>query len=133
MKEWREVLFSVAVLLASSVGAWFVPDRLNAMVMWILGVGVFFDLVSLFCYFMTFLTGKYHSGLPLLGLVCYAWFLLAYRKSLFVPEESALSAILFYKLFEGLLLAGFHVLCHLPGFFQRRTGKHEDTNPPRGG
>jgi hypothetical protein len=133
MKEWREVLFAVAAVLAFSVAAWFLPDRLIWMLTWILGVGVCFDLFSVFCYLMTFLTGKYHSGLPIVGLVCYASFLLAYRKSLLAPEESALSVILLNKVLEGLLLTGFHVLCQLPGFFQRRTGNHEDTNPPLGG
>jgi hypothetical protein len=105
---------------ASSVAAWFLPSQYHRYLFAPLILGLLFDLLSLACHVATLATGKFHSGLPLVGLFLYAWFVLAYPGSLVAPQETAFLRILLYKPLDLLLLAGLHLLCQLPMFFQER-------------
>ena len=109
---------------ASSVAAWFLPGQYQRYVFAFLILGLLFDLLSLACHVATLATGKFSSGLPLVGLFLYAWFVLAYPGSLVAPQETAFLRILLYKPLDLLLLAGLHLLCQLPMFFQGPREKY---------
>jgi hypothetical protein len=113
------------VMLTACVGAWFLPDQYLGTLFGILAIGVMFDLISLVAHTLTLITGHYSSGFPLVGLLVYGWFILAYRKSLVAPQESSLSSILLYKVLDVLVLCGFHLLCQLPMFFQGPRDKYK--------
>jgi hypothetical protein len=110
------ILFLVVV--SSSLGAWFLPDQYLWVVFGLLALGMCLDLLPLFYRIMMLVTGMFQSGFPLVGLVCYGWFLLAYRKSLVAPQAVSLSHILLGKFLDGLVLVGAHLFCQLPMFFK---------------
>jgi len=113
-EDWLLLL----VVPAGGVAAWFLPDEYLYLVFAALLLGVLFDLVSLAAHVQTLLTGKFASGLPLVGLFFYGWFVLAYRRPLLAPHETALPFLVLYKVLDLLLLAGLHLLCQLPMLFQ---------------
>jgi hypothetical protein len=126
-KKWSlsaEDLLPVLLIPATSVGAWFLPDQYLGFVFAILALGLLFDLLSLFSHLMTLATGKYKSGFPLVGLLFYVWFVLAYRRSLIAPHEEGLGYIALFKLLDLLLLAGVHLLFQAPMLFQRPRDKY---------
>ena len=112
------------VVPASGVAAWFLPDEYLYLVFGALMLGVLFDLVSLAAHVQTLITGRFASGFPLAGLFFYGWFVLAYRKSLVAPHETAVPQLVLYKLLDLLSLAGLHVLCQLPMLFQGPREKY---------
>ena len=119
-KKWSaEDWLPLLIVPLTSVAAWFLPDEYLYVVFGALSLGVLFDLISLVAHVLTLITGRFSSGFPLLGLFMYGWFILAYRKSLLVPDETSLPWLVLYKLLDLLLLAGLHLLCHLPMFLQK--------------
>jgi len=119
-----EVASYIAIILLSSVGAWFIPGKYHyQLVIGFLVIGVVFDLLSLFFHTMTLITRKFMSGFPFVGLFFYVWFLLASRFSLVAREETSMPRILMFKLADAALLIAFHGLCHFPMFFK---GPHEN-------
>jgi hypothetical protein len=113
-EDWLLLL----VVPASSVAAWFLPEEYRYGVFAALVIGVLFDLISLVAHVHTLIPGRFASGLPLVGLFFYGWFVLAYRRSLLAPHETAVPSVVLYKVLDLLFLAGVHLLCQLPMFFQ---------------
>jgi hypothetical protein len=114
LEDWLPLL----IIPISSVGAWFLPDEYLRYVFAFLILGVLFDLLSLVAHVATLVTKRFSSGFPLVGLFFYAWFVLAYRKSLVAPHETTLPLLLLYKLLDLVLLVCLHGLCQLPMAFQ---------------
>jgi len=111
--------FAIAAVLI--LIARLLPDQDNRKVTaWALGIGVVFDLLSLFYHIMTMVTGKYMSGWPGLGLIFYAYFLVASRFSLVGPSETELGRVLLFKLADLVLLVAFHALCQLLAAMSRQ-------------
>jgi hypothetical protein len=126
LRQYKEPLGFLALIAATCVIAWFLPDQYNRnMAVGILAMGTLFDLLSLFYHVMTLLTGKYMSGFPLVGLVFYIWFLLASRFPLMSWEETELGSLWLFKLVDGALLFGFHALCQLPMFLQKPRSEYK--------
>jgi hypothetical protein len=119
-----EVVLFALLVLGSSIGAWFLPDEYLPFVFAILILGLLFDLMSLLYHVLTLVTGRFMSGFPLVGLLFYGWFVLAYRRSLLAPHEEAVGQVVLYKLLDLLLLAGLHLLFQLPMCFQGPRGKY---------
>jgi hypothetical protein len=120
-KGWTWTAEDVLLLVlvpASSVGAWFLPEPYLRYLFAILILGLLFDVLSLTCHLATLATGRFSSGLPLVGLFLYGWFVLAYRRSLVAPQENELTSLMLYKLVDLLLLGGLHLFFQLPMFFQ---------------
>jgi hypothetical protein len=122
----REVVIYVVVALLAVVVMWLLPSNANIkIVVVILGIGIFFDLVSLFFHVMTIVTGKYMSGFPIVGLLFYVLFLLTSRFSLAGWNEISLGGIMLYKIVDALILLAFHMGCQLPMRFQKPREHYE--------
>lgn len=121
-----ETAIYIAVVLASSIGAWFIPGKYHfQFVFGILILGIIFDLLSLFFHSITLITRKFMSGFPYVGLFFYAWFLFASNFSLVAQQETSILRILMFKLVDATLLVAIHGLCQLPMFFK---GPRESTS-----
>jgi hypothetical protein len=109
----------VALIAIGITVAWLAPGKYHRQfVLGFLGLGVMFDLLSLFYHTMTLLTRKYMSGFPYVGLLFYGWFLLASRFALTAPHETTFGRIVAFKCLDALLLIAFHGLCQSPAFLQ---------------
>jgi hypothetical protein len=130
--RWHEddrILFALAV---AAIGSWFLPEQdVFRCLVWVLALGLFFDVFSLACHLSKLIIGRYSSGLPGLGLVCYSFFLLSYRKALVAPHEMRLPLILLYQPLDALLFVADHVLFQLPMFFQGPRRQYYRVAPPR--
>jgi hypothetical protein len=113
---WEDIL-PLLLVPASSVAAWFLPAPYIHYLFSLLAVGLLFDLLSFACHVSTLVTGKFRSGLPLVGLFLYVWFVLAYPRSLVAPQQAEVLRVLLYKPLDLLVLAGVHLLFQLPMFF----------------
>src|SRR5690349_755680 len=90
----------LTIVVGTCVAGWLVPDRCVVSFLSLLALGLFLDFMSLSCHLYTLVPGRYESGFPLLGLLFYVWFVLAYRKSLVAPEETDLRYLFLYKLLD---------------------------------
>jgi ABC-type tungstate transport system substrate-binding protein len=81
--------------------------RLESIPIFLLGFGLVADLVSLFMLISTIVSRKYSSGLPGVGLICYALFML----SALVPSLRGRFTLI-NALLLGVVLICFHVVMH---------------------
>lgn len=115
----EDVIILVGVL-AGVIVMWFIPSTVNVKFAFvILGIGLLFDLLSLFYNLMTILTGKYMSGFPVIGFLCYLLFLLTSKFSLVGWNETSLAHIMLYKVADALILLAFYIGCQIPMRFQK--------------
>lgn len=121
----KEVVIYIVALLAVAA-MWLLPTTTNIKIAFaILGIGIFFDLISLFYHVMTIVTGKYMSGFPVVGLFFYGLFLLTSQFSLAGWNEMSLAHALIYKVVDALILLAFHIGCQIPMRFQKSREHYE--------
>ena len=126
-KRMWEISSWITCFVGSAIGAWFVPKKYYFQIIsGTLGLGIFFDLVSLFYHVMTLITGRYMSGFPGLSLICYAWFLVAWKFPIVARHETQIDRIILFKLVDAGILYGFSFLCHLPARFQPLRERSDD-------
>jgi hypothetical protein len=116
--SWEDA-FPLLLAPVSAPGGWFLPEPYVRFLFAILVLGLLFDLLSLFYHVLTLATGKFRSGFPLVGLLLYVWFVLAYPKSLLAPNETEPIRVLLFKPLDLVLLVSLHLLFQLPLFFKR--------------
>ncbi|MEG3975794.1 hypothetical protein QT970_14405 [Microcoleus sp. herbarium8] len=127
MKASVEIACWISCLVGSAIATWFVPQKYSFPVIFgALGVGLFFDVVSLFYAVMTLRTGRYMSGFPGVSLLCYAWLLVALKFPLVARHETRIDRIILFKLVDAGILYGFSFLCHLPASFQPRERSDDE-------
>ena len=103
------------IILLTTIGAWLAPDDWHySITLPILGLGVFFDLISLAAHVSTLISNKYYSGFPGVGGFFYCWFIISSRFSLVGSGGAALPRVLLFKVADAVLLLGLHVLCQSP-------------------
>ena len=71
LRHYKELGGYLVLVMVSSVGAWFLPDKHRTVVFGLLVIGIIFDMLSLFFHVKTMVTGKFMSGFPLVGLFFY--------------------------------------------------------------
>ncbi len=126
VRPYVELGGCLAIVVASSMGAWFLPDEYHRKVtIGLLAIGVFFDLLSLFYHLMTMAIGKFLSGFPMVGLFFYAWFILSSRYSLVAWGETDLDRVLLFKLADLAMLLALHALCQLPTLRQKPRSEYK--------
>jgi len=81
--------------------------RLESIPIFLLGFGLVADLLSLFMLISTIASRKFSSGLPGVGLICYALFML----SVLVPSLQGRFTLI-NALLLGMGLICFHVVMH---------------------
>jgi len=81
--------------------------RLESIPIFLLGFGLVADLLSLFMLISTIVSRKFSSGLPGVGLICYALFML----SVLVPSLRGRFTLI-NALLLGAVLICFHVVMH---------------------
>ena len=81
--------------------------RLEFIPIFLLGFGLVIDLLSLFMLISTIVSRKFSSGLPGVGLICYALFML----SVLVPSLRGRFTLI-NALLLGVGLICFHVVMH---------------------
>lgn len=122
----NEDVICVVVALFTAVVMWLIPFAANIKIAFIIfGIGIFFDLMSLFYHVMTIVTGKYMSGFPVVGLLFYGLFLLTSQFSLVGWNETSLGRIMLYKIVDALILLVFHMICQIPMIFQKSRKHYE--------
>lgn len=121
----EDMIYVAAALLAIPV-MWLLPTSTNVKIaLAILGFGIVFDLLSLYCHVMTILTGKYSSGFPVVGLLFYTLFLLTSQFSPAGWHETSPGRVILYKVADALILLSFHIGCQLPMRFQKSREHYE--------
>lgn len=118
----------LTLLFVSLLYAWFTPGGDKYHVGFVFGfllIGIFFDLMSLFFHSMTLATGKHMSGFPFVGLIFYAWFLIASKFSLVAYWETSPLQILQFKFCDAMLLSAFHFFCQSPLLFREWRDKQK--------
>jgi hypothetical protein len=123
---------AIAIFFGSAIGAWFLPQKYNFQVtLPVLGMGITFDLFSLFCYLEGIRAKRNISGVPL-GFICYPWFLIAAKFALTSLKETQIERILLFKVLDGLILFGFFYLCTFPARFMVKFNSSQDQgeDPP---
>jgi len=101
------------VILWATVGAWLSTDAWNRRAAFmVLGLGLTFDVLSLTIRIRSILVKKQSSGFPVIGLLCYVWFILVSKFSLVGWTQTEPYYILLFKIADGALLFGFHTLCN---------------------
>lgn len=113
---WLELAGIATVVFGTGIGARFLNNEYNLRAaLGLLSLGVLFDLLSLFYAYLSWKTGKFMSGFPVIGLLFYVWFLLASRFTL-TGGLRAWDAPLYYKGLDFLALFAFHFFCQWPGY-----------------
>ncbi|MCD4654506.1 hypothetical protein K8T06_11315 [bacterium] len=77
-EEWRGIVYFIAVVIGTSIAIWHWPATQPIAPLVLLGIGVFFDTVSLAARISTAVTGRYSSGFFLIGFAFYLWAWLSY-------------------------------------------------------
>lgn len=124
-QERLEKILLIAIVPVSSIGAWFIPGEYHNLFAYsLLGIGIFFDVMSFFYHILTILTRKYMSGFPFIGLFFYGWFILASRFSLTAPEGTPFPQIIAFKAVDAFALMALHALFQSPMFLQGSREKY---------
>lgn len=124
-EEWRAVILFVAIIIGSSVAIWHVPLLQPVTLPILLGVGLFFDLVSLMARISTAITGRYSSGFFIVGFVFYFWAWLAFPHSVLLGQADGLLVLWMRKALDLVSLALVHLLIHVS------YGRGEDSSGPK--
>lgn len=116
----KEALICGIVAILFIIVMWFIPLTTNLKVAFIiLGIGIFFDVISLFYHVMTIITGRYMSGFPGVSAFFYYLFILCSQFSLVGWNETSLMPIVLYKIVDALVLLIFSMFCNFPMWFQK--------------
>lgn len=125
-EEWRGVVYFIIVVLLSSIVFWHLDDPTNHLFVrrhpfskLLLGAGLFFDAMSAACYISTRVTGRYSSGVPGAGLVCYFWAWLSCPASIILSTPPSLPLLWLNKLLDLVALFVFSACFHVPFWFSR--------------
>jgi len=81
--------------------------RLESIPVFLLGIGLVTDLLSLMMLISTIVSRKFSSGLPGVGLICYALFMLCSLEPAMRGRITLITALLL-----GVGLICFHVVMH---------------------
>lgn len=111
-EEWRGIVIFLVVLLASSIVLWHIPALQPAAPLILLGIGLFFDGISVAARISTAITGRYSSGFFLVGFAFYVWAWLSYPHPVLLSESHGLLALWIRKSLDLLCMAVLHMLCH---------------------
>jgi hypothetical protein len=112
-EEWRGVLFFAIVVITSGIVIWNIPVLHPIAPLILLGIGLFFDLISLVARISTAITGKYSSGFFLVGFIFYFWAWISYPHAVLLGESDGLLSLWLRKLPDILCLAVLHLLIHV--------------------
>ena len=114
------------IFVSSTIASWLVPLHYNYdFAFFLLGCGIFFDVISFIIHVGVIITKKFSSGFPGVGLFFYGWFIIVSRFSIVGRDQTTVSGILLFKIADILLLLGFSLLCHLPLKFQPPRENYE--------
>ena len=114
------------IIVSFTVVSWLVPVDYNfKFAFFLLGCGIFFDVISFIIHVGVIITKKFSSGFLGIGLVFYGWFIIVSRFSIIGSGQTTVSGILLYKIADILLLLGFSLFCHLPLKFQQPRENYE--------
>ena len=80
----------------------------------LLAIGLVFDAFSAFFYTLGLATRRNVSGLPVIGLLFYAWAWLAWPRAVLVTMSGGMGILWLCKLADLVALVGFHLLFHVP-------------------
>ncbi len=112
--------------IGSAILVWFLPKIYNIKVAGsVLGVGIFFDIASLFYHIISLVTKRRMSGF-LVSYYFYLWFIIASNFSLVGIRETQIQRILLFKLVDATILIVFSLLCHLPSRFYKPGSNLDD-------
>lgn len=112
-EEWRGIVYFIAVVIGTSIAIWHWPPVQPFAPLALLGIGIFFDVVSLAARISTAVTGRYSSGFFLIGLAFYLWAWLSYPHSVLINEAGGVISLWLRKLPDITCLAVAHLLIHV--------------------
>jgi hypothetical protein len=118
------VYFFTAVI-ATSVAVWHTPSSFHKYVFVILGIGLLFDMLSIAIYITVFVTRRYSSAFPVIGLAFYVWAWLAFPQPVVLGAQESLLLLWLCKLPDLLVLVAFHALVHVSPEWLHRITKRE--------
>lgn len=117
-ERWKEMLYLLAVIAASSTVLWHWPEIRDTALLVILGVGAFFDLLSILAYVAYFLYRRPYSGFLGIGMVCYFWAWLSYPTPvMLMPVDDTLWAFWLAKLADLGVLLCLSLALYIPVLF----------------
>ncbi len=112
-EEWRGVVVFAIVVITSGIAIWHTPALHPVASLILLGIGLFFDLISLVARISTAISGKYSSGFFLMGFIFYFWAWISYPHTVVLGESDSLLSLWLRKLPDILCLAVLHLLIHV--------------------
>lgn len=80
----------------------------------VFSIGLGFDLLSAFGYIMTLITGRNHSGIPIVGMIIYTFAWLIVPRPVILPSFEGHTSLWLHKFIDLFALALFHLICHAP-------------------
>ena len=112
-QEYRGVVIFAMFVLASSVGFWHSSGIQPVVPLILLGIGLFFDIISIIARISTAITGRYSSGVFLIGFVFYFWAWISFPQPVFLGEANGLLSLWLRKIPDILVMAAFHLAIHV--------------------
>jgi hypothetical protein len=118
-EEWRGVVYFFATVVLSSILLWHWAEMRNHAVKFLLGLGIFFDVMSTVAYLSTLITRRYSSGFLGFGFICFLWAWLSYPASVIIQTPQSLPMLWLAKLPDLVALFLFSACFHFPFWFMR--------------
>ncbi|MGK0186253.1 MAG: hypothetical protein ACI9R3_002036 [Verrucomicrobiales bacterium] len=112
-EEWRGIAFFVLIVIGSSMAIWNIEMLRPVAPLILLGIGLFFDFVSLVARISTAITGRYSSGFFVVGFAFYFWAWLAYPHPILLRDSDGLFWLWIRKLPDIVSLAVLHLAIHI--------------------
>lgn len=121
-QRWREVVYFLIAVVVTSIASWHMPSSFHKYVFAPLAVGLLFDVLSIAIYVAVFVTRRYSSAFPVIGLAFYVWAWLAFPQPVLLGGQESLWLVWLCKLPDLLALVAFHALVHVsPEWLHRIT------------
>jgi hypothetical protein len=112
-EEWRGIVFFILIVVGSSIAIWHIGMIQPIAPMILLGIGLFFDILSLIARISTVVTGRYSSGFFVVGFVFYLWAWISYPHAVLLGDSQGLLSLWIWKLPDIICLAALHLAIHV--------------------
>ena len=130
-EEWSGIAYFVLTVFAFSAILWHWPAARSWAVPILLSLGLFFEVMSVVAGVSTIVTGRFSSGTPGVGLVCYFWAWLSTPSSFLLSTPQSFALLWPTKLLDLAALFIFSLCVHAPFWLYDRK-KQPATPPPSG-
>jgi len=120
-EEWSGIVYFVATVFGSSILLWQWQAARSTAIPILLGIGLFFDAMSVVAYISTLVTKRYSSGFLGFGFVCFFWAWLSCPAAVLLSTPQSLAVLWLAKLLDLVALFVLSMCFHVPFWFVHRS------------